>query len=82
MGERSLREGGPSSIRYDHVAKNEVGSTLDVWQVDQRTYMCSPCVGPDRHWGRVGCVDEVLLGTVHRCARFRQLDSGVMDLAV
>lgn len=50
------------SISYDHVAKDEMGSTLDVWQADHRAYMCSACVGSNRHWGRVGCVDEVLLG--------------------
>lgn len=56
-----------TSIRYDQVTKDAMGSTLDVWQADQRAYACSPCVGPDRHWGRVGYVVEVLLGTGH-CA--------------
>lgn len=71
-----------SAIRYDQVTKDEMGSTLDVWQEDQRSYMCSPCIGPDRHWGGVGYVDEVLLGSVHRCTKLRQLDSGVVDLVL
>lgn len=46
-----------SSIRYDHVTKDEMGSTLDVWQADQRACVFSlrrsrPTLGKGGVWMR------------------------------